>query len=75
MNKTEKKALFLITILIDIIILILWSNFNKEFSSCDNFSVRKGFTSTVCTRNPPMTPIANLQSQYYLSYLSVATVP
>ena len=39
MNKTEKKALFLITILLDIIILILWSNFNKEFSSCDNFFI------------------------------------
>lgn len=39
MNKTEKKALFLITILLDIIILILWSNFNKEFSSCDKLFI------------------------------------
>ena len=39
MNKTDRKALFIVTIILDLILLILWSKFSKEFTNYDKIFV------------------------------------
>ena len=39
MNKTDRKALFIVTIILDLILLILWLKFSKEFTNYDKIFV------------------------------------
>ena len=39
MNKTDRKALFIVTITLDLILLILWSKFSKEFTNYDKIFI------------------------------------